>query len=445
MVKHLVYNIVSITFVLLTTFSIYVEGLSLCSFIPKKNRSTHIRLALRPTGVTVSWTTDGFADIDDTPSPQIVYGTDQNALTMTSTTGFTTSYYIIKKFFHNVYLDNLQPSTKYYYRIKASSNFVDESNIYSFMTAPTPGITTEYPVNLSFVGDLSLDNDFNQNQPYEDTWNTFQDNLQPISANVPYQVGPGNHEATCFQYSDAICPSFLRNFTAYQNRFCMSGDLSGGYKNMWYSFDYGPIHVIMLNTETDFVDAPTGPDTTLNAGHFVGKSAQVTWLQADLQKATDPAQRAKVPWIVATGHRPFYGSTVVPAVQIVGHAIIPPSDNCRSCELAFMPLLSQYKVDFYFAGHLHWMELLYPLDASGNIVTRNFTSGDGLIHVTDGAGAAPTSTEKIKTNDTERQAWICNGYGFHQLLIQDSSHAILNFIDSSTTTVIKSVDIVRKR
>lgn len=152
--------------------------------------------------------------------------------------------------------------------------------------------------------------------PYENTWNTFQDNLQPISAIVPYQVDPGNHEATCFQNSDAICPNFLRNFTAYQNRFYRSGDLSGGYQNMWYSFDYGPVHVIMLNTETDFVDAPAGPGTTLNAGHFVNTSAQVAWLQADLQKATDPTQRAKVPWIIATGYRPFYGSTAHPSLEI---------------------------------------------------------------------------------------------------------------------------------
>ena len=85
---------------------------------------------------------------------------------------------------------------------------------------------------------------------------------------------------------------------------------------MWYSFDYGPVHVIMLNTETDFVNAPAGPGTIPNAGHFVGPSTRVSWLEADLKKATAPAQRAKVSWIIATGHRPFYGSAVNPDVQI---------------------------------------------------------------------------------------------------------------------------------
>jgi hypothetical protein len=89
------------------------------------------------------------------------------------------------------------------------------------------------------------------------------------------------------------------------------------------------------------------------------------------------------------------------------------------------------------------MELLYPLDAAGNVVARNFTNADGLIHVTDGAGGAPSGAETIRTLDTERQAWFFGGYGFHQLLIEDSSHATLNFIDSSTATIIKSVDVVR--
>jgi len=126
-----------------------------------------------------------------------------------------------------------------------------------------------------------------------------------------------------------------------------------------------------------------------------------------------------------------------------GYPIINPSDNCETCQAAFVPLLNQYKVDFYFTGHVHWMELLYPLDAAGNVVAQHFNNVDGVIHVTDGAGGAPTGAETIDTVDTARQAWFFSGFGFHQLLIKDSSHATLNFIGTSTATVIKSVDIVR--
>ena len=64
---------------------------------------------------------------------------------------------------------------------------------------------------------------------------------------------------------------------------------------MWYSFDYGPVHVIMINTETDFVNAPNGPGTTLTAGNFVSTTAQLAWLKNDLENATAPTRRAKVP------------------------------------------------------------------------------------------------------------------------------------------------------
>ena len=88
----------------------------------------------------------------------------------------------------------------------------------------------------------------------------------------------------------------------------MSGDLSGGYQNLWYSFDYGPIHVVMLDIETDFPNAPSNPGTLLNGGGFIGVQSQLSWLTADLQKATAPAQRAKIPWLIVVGHRAFFGS-----------------------------------------------------------------------------------------------------------------------------------------
>jgi hypothetical protein len=352
----LLYVAVSILVFLSTTIS-DVDGI-LCL---KKNNPEHIRLALQPNGVTISWTTSGYLGADDTPKPQVKYDTDQNALSNISPIGFTTTYnplLIFKRFFHNVRLDGLQPSTKYYYRIEATKICVKESGIYSFITAPSTDNSAQQPINISIVGDLGLNNYFNQYQAektiaamqqyistsnffmhigdisyadlygvvvnfdfYEDTWNRFQKAIEPITSAVPYQVLPGNHEATCFQYSDAVCPSFLRNFTVYNNRFCMSGELSGGYKNMWYSYDYGPVHVIMINTETDFEGAPAGPGTTLNAGNYFGTTGQLAWLKNDLEKATTPERLSKVPWIIVAGHRPFFGSTVKAQVEIGNYNI----------------------------------------------------------------------------------------------------------------------------
>ena len=89
------------------------------------------------------------------------------------------------------------------------------------------------------------------------------------------------------------------------------------------------------------------------------------------------------------------------------------------------------------------MELLYPLNATGHVVAKNFDNVDGVIQVTDGAGAATSGAEEIDKADTDRQAWFFGGYGFHRLVVKDSSHVTLEFIDSSTQNVINSVDVVR--
>src|SRR6185503_4648477 len=56
----------------------------------------------------------------------------------------------------------------------------------------------------------------------------------------------------------------------------------------FYSFDYGPVHVVVLDTETAFLDP-------------VRRQAQLDWLTADLQSTTQP-------WKVAAFHRPPFSS-----------------------------------------------------------------------------------------------------------------------------------------
>lgn len=70
---------------------------------------------------------------------------------------------------------------------------------------------------------------------------------------------------------------------------------SGGLENFWYSFDHGSVHFVMLNTETDFPNAPDEPggEGDENAGPFAPSGAQLAWLEKDLA-AVD---RKKTPWV----------------------------------------------------------------------------------------------------------------------------------------------------
>jgi hypothetical protein len=433
-----------------------------------KSAPSQFRVALRGTnGVTVSWKTNGCFGSNDVDNPKVAYSTNSNlAGSVTSPVGDTTNYNTAA-FFHNVALLNLQSGTTYYYQILAS-DYTTQSSIYSFTTPPAAGNSNS--VNVAFVGDLGVDsiltdggaartiaalkqaasttNVFVHNgdisyaddynllllpKSYDQLWNEFQDGLTSLTANNFYMTGPGNHEVTCFQLGDSFCQgSPLRNFSAYLNRLRMPGDESGGYKNLWYSFNYGPVHIAVINTETDFVGAPSGPGTTLNGGNFQGTTGQLNWLQADLAAAN--GNRANVPWVVVTGHRPFFSS--VPAFPAV-------PGNCSTCAAAFYQTLVNNKVDLYVGAHIHWYERLYPIDANGNPVSTSYTSGTGsLIHITNGAGGAAEGKASVQST-IPASAEIVTGYGFVQFQAQSSTTAQVNFFSSDTNTVQDSFTITR--
>jgi hypothetical protein len=201
---------------------------------------------------------------------------------------------------------------------------------------------------------------------------------------------------------------------------------------MWYSFDYGMVHVVMIDTETDFPGAPSGPNTTLNGGNFQGLTQQLSWFATDLDAAN--TNRAQVPWILVSGHRPFYGSLPqIPAEP----------GNCDSCLTAFEPLILQYNVDFYFCGHVHWYERLYPIDADGNPLATNYTNQPGPIHVTNGAGGAGEGKATL-SSAINASAAIVSAYGYARLELKDASNARLSFVNSSSLLEADSVDIFRQ-
>ncbi|KAK7955657.1 Metallo-dependent phosphatase-like protein [Apiospora aurea] len=193
----------------------------------------------------------------------------------------------------------------------------------------------------------------------------FYNQLAPIAARKPYMVGPGNHEATCSEVfarvklNKKVCPVGQRNFTDFMVRFgptmptafaSTSADLRAkanadkartlANPPFWYSFEYGMVHFVMIDTETDFAFAPD--ETWLESGPFGVPHQQLEFLEADLASV----DRTVTPWVVVSGHRPWYTAG---------------TEVCTACQVAFEPLFYKYGVDLAILGHVHNSQRFHPV------------------------------------------------------------------------------------
>lgn len=223
---------------------------------------------------------------------------------------------------------------------------------------------------------------------YEAVYDGYMEWIENITDRKPYMVAVGNHESECHspacQASHDIKKS-LSNFSAYNARWAMPSKESGGVANMWYSFDYASVHFVVLNTETDFPEAPeadfgdAGGTIGAPAGHFAADGVYMKWLEADLKEAH--TKRGERPWIVAIGHRPW--------VEKDGKSR-PDGEAVRK---AHADLFIEYGVNLYITGHVHSYHRLLPIN--GNNATP--------IVVTGGAGCDEFASDKRSTGEWDER------------------------------------------
>lgn len=282
---------------------------------------------------------------------------------------------------------------------------------------------------------------------YERLLNEYYDQMTPITSTKPYMVGPGNHEANCdnggtsdkkhnISYTVDICMPGQTNFTGFRNHFRMPTAESGGTGNFWYSFDHGMAHFITLDTETDLGHGKIAPDEPggsedEDAGPFnYTMDAQTEWLAHDLA-AVD---RSKTPWIIVSGHRPWYIS-----------AQNDSSDVCLDCQSVFEPLFIKYNVDLVLSGHVHAYQRNAPLSLY-DVDPNGLDDPKAPWYITNGAAGHYDGLDTlVRPLPSYSRFALDTEYGWSRLDFHNCTHLTHSFVASANRTVLDTATLFKDR
>jgi calcineurin-like phosphoesterase family protein len=229
-------------------------------------------------------------------------------------------------------LTGLQPNSTYCYRLRGLTEPI------GFRTAPLP--ETDASVRFVVFGDSGGGGEIQD--AVRDQLDTVPFDLMLHTGDIAYGSGRMSQlEALFFDEYSALIQS-IPVFPAsgnhdygteagapYRQVFALPENGAPEGLERWYSFDWGDVHFVALDTER--VDA-----------------AQTLWLERDLAENS-------LPWTVVYLHRPPYSSG-------------EHGSSSRVRE-AFSPLFAEYGVQLVLAGHDHDYERTQPIDGVTYVVT----------------------------------------------------------------------------
>lgn len=237
---------------------------------------------------------------------------------------------------------------------------------------------------------LSLEEELNDDggDELEPVWDAWARQVEPLACQIPYMAGVGNHER-------------FYNFSSYLARFRNPLPWGGTPDNIesavfWFSLDYGRVHFIFMSTEHSYSPG----------------SAQRAWIEQDLAKAD--SNRANVPWVILTGHRPMYSSDTNEADSHEPGAVF---------QTLMEPLMHMYHVDLYVCGHMHNYERIHPV-TNGTVtqVGNIYYTGNGIPQVVQGTAGTFEVDEFINPQPLW-SAFRENGqFGYGRATFVNNSH-----------------------
>jgi len=300
---------------------------------------------------------------DAESKPSLLIGKSPNSLTRTIKQSSLTKE-------HEIAVDSLSPNTRYYYKVVTATQTLGDST-YFFQTAPPKGDKSKvsfWSTGDMFPGQAQLDayegfKKFIGNK-YTNLYLTVGDNVYEGATDKDfqtnffqvYQNGPvlkqsgvfpavGNHDYDyTSQKQDDPSIAYFQNFSLPTK-----GELNGvpSSSEAYYSFDYGNVHFICLDSYA------WGKD---NQRLFDGPSEQLSWLLKDLEAN-------KQDWTVVYFHYPIYtkgsyDSDALNPDQVYNLRYNIPIVNLRNL---LVPIFDKYQVDLVLTAHSHIYERSKPL------------------------------------------------------------------------------------
>ncbi|MCI0536468.1 MAG: metallophosphoesterase family protein, partial [Verrucomicrobiales bacterium] len=269
-------------------------------------------------------------------------------------------------------LTGLQPAMRYYYGVfDGERRLTPMDQTYSFVTPPPFG--TRRPIRFWVIGDSGtgrraqaevhqamLDHVQRENRPL-DFWLHVGDMAYGTGRDMEFQgrffesydrslrssvcwPAMGNHEGYTSKGTTGIGPYYDAYVLPKRGE---AGGVASG-TEAYYSFDYGNIHFICLDSH-DLERKPSG--------------AMAKWLKADLEKA-------QADWMIAYWHHPPYTK---------GSHDSDKETDLKEMRQHIMPIIESGGVDVVLTGHSHIYERSMLMDGAyaTPTVSENVILDDG--------------------------------------------------------------------
>ncbi|HMJ88290.1 MAG TPA: Ig-like domain-containing protein, partial [Candidatus Acidoferrum sp.] len=320
-------------------------------------RGPYLQVAT-PNSIIIRWRTGTATD------SVVRFGTSLTALSSIASDAASTTE-------HSVRLTGLTPDTLYYYSIGTSAAELTKGAGHSFYTPPPVG--SSFPTRIWALGDAGTGTSSQfavrdayyaaAGSNYTDVCLMLGDNVYETGTDQEFQTRLfdvyaaflrrtpawptiGNHDTAGSQNPSLTIPYFQSFTLPTQGE---AGGVASGTER-YYSFDFGEIHFVCLDSQTSS-RTPGSP--------------MLTWLQNDLANTVSR-------WVIAYWHHPAYSK---------GHN---SDTDTQSTEMRrnVVPILEAYGVDLVLAGHTHAYERSYLVDH--HYGTSSTLTSDMILDAGDG-------------------------------------------------------------